>query len=278
MTSPLRICLIASSRFPIREPFAGGLEAATFHLARLLVARGHDVSVFAAPGSEPDLPVTVLPLELFRPSAAARSDVGATPEQWIAEHHAYLKLMLDLQSTGHERFDLVHNNSLHHLPIAMAWSLGMPTVTTLHTPPVPWLESAMQLDAGRSSFTSVSSFTSRAWEHVAPSVAILNGVDTDLWAAGSGGRGAVWSGRLVSEKAPHLAIDAARVAGVPLVLAGAAHDPAYFETEIRPRLGGGVEYAGHLTQGELVELLGSASVAVVTPVWDEPYGLSLIHI
>ena len=270
---PLRICLIASSRFPIREPFAGGLEALIFHLARLLVRRGHDVSIFAAPGSEPGLLVTELPLDAFRPSPGARSDVGATPEQWIAEHHAYLHLMLDLQATGAGRFDLVHNNSLHYLPVAMAWSLGLPTVTTLHTPPIAWLESAVLLDGGRSTFTAVSSYTSSAWAHAVDSLPIHNGVDTDLWVPGPGGDGAVWSGRVVAEKAPHLAIEAARLTGMPLVLAGAAHDPAYFETEIRPRLGGGIEYAGHLTQRELVALLGSAGVAVVTPAWDEPYGL-----
>jgi glycosyltransferase involved in cell wall biosynthesis len=273
MSRPLRICLIASSRFPIREPFAGGLEALTFHLARRLVARGHEVSIFAAPGSEPSLPVTALQVPHFRASEAARSDVGAAPDQWLAEHHAYLQLMLELLDTGGDRFDVVHNNSLHHLPLAMAWTLKVPTVTTLHTPPVPWLESAVRLDAGRSEFAAVSAFTARAWAHAATCLPIPNGVDTDLWAPGHGGGGAVWSGRLVPEKAPHLAIDAARVAGLPIVLVGAAHDPAYFDAEIRPRLGPDAEYAGHLTQHDLVSLLGSAAVAVVTPAWDEPYGL-----
>jgi hypothetical protein len=33
-TDRLRIALIASNRFPIKQPFAGGLEAHTWHLAR----------------------------------------------------------------------------------------------------------------------------------------------------------------------------------------------------------------------------------------------------
>ena len=33
MNRPLRICLIASSRFPVQEPFMGGLEAHTHALA-----------------------------------------------------------------------------------------------------------------------------------------------------------------------------------------------------------------------------------------------------
>ena len=178
MRGPLRICLVASSRFPVREPFAGGLEALTHGLARELVRRGHQVSLFAAPGSDPRLPVTALPVPTFTPSAAARADVGATPAEWMAEHHAYLGLMLELGRDGHRRFDVVHNNSLHHLPVAMAGSLTVPVVTTMHTPPLAWLESAAQLAQGAVTFTAVSAHTARAWAHVADCEVVLNGVDT----------------------------------------------------------------------------------------------------
>jgi hypothetical protein len=47
MSRPLRICLIASSRSPLAEPFMGSLEAHTHTLARSLRQRGHHVSLFA---------------------------------------------------------------------------------------------------------------------------------------------------------------------------------------------------------------------------------------
>ncbi len=75
------------------------------------------------------------------------------------------------------------------------------------------------------------------------------------------------------EKAPHLAIDAARRAGMPLLLAGPVLDAAYVDREVRPRLGDDVRHVGHLDQQALCALVGSASVAVVTPDWEEPYGL-----
>ena len=269
----LRVCVIASSRFPIAEPFAGGLEAHTHALARALVARGHEVTIYAAAGSDPELAVRTLDVAPFDPTDLARRDVAAPPDAWMREHHAYLALMLELQRTGRHRFDVVHNNSLHHLPVAMAGVLDVPMVTTLHTPPTPWLESAMRLSAAASTFVAVSGSTAAQWaQSVVPRV-IHNGVDVGRWRPGPGGTDAVWFGRLVPEKAPHLAIDAARIAGMPLVLAGPCHDSAYYDREIAPRLGGRIRYAGHLDSAQLVHLVGRSAVAVVTPRWEEPYGL-----
>lgn len=269
----MRICLVGSSRYPICDPFAGGLEALTHALARQLTDRGHEVTLFAAPGSDPDLPVRLLRVAQFEPSAAASADHHAPAAEWMTEHHAYLDLMLDLMRDGGRDFDVVHNNSLHHLPVAMSSALSVPMLTTLHTPPLPWLESAIALSAANSHFTAVSAFTARSWSHVVASSVIHNGVDLEQWTPGPGGGPAVWSGRLVPEKAPHDAIDACRRAGVPLVLAGPLHDRTYFRDMLEPRLGGDVQYAGHLSRDRLAALVGDAAVAIVTPAWDEPYGL-----
>jgi len=268
----MRIGLIASARFPVREPFAGGLEAHAWSLARGLLDRGHEVTVFAAPGSDPALGVQELEVHTVDISPAARADVSMSAEWWLQEHHAYLSLMLQL---GDQGLDVVHNNSLHYLPIAMARSLPVPVVTTLHTPPTPWLESAIRTPRGCDvTFAAVSQHTADAWRHVVPSSTVVrNGVDSRRWHQGPGGGPAVWSGRLVPEKGTHLAVQAALQAGVPLRLAGPVMDTAYFDDQVRPHLGSTVEYVGHLRTDELVELVGSASASLVTPCWQEPYGL-----
>jgi glycosyltransferase involved in cell wall biosynthesis len=270
---PLRICLVGSSRFPIAEPFAGGLEAHTHALASALIGRGHEVTLYAAPGSDLSLGVKVLDVDEFQASPRARRDVAAPPEAFMREHHAYLSLMLDLQRAGRRRFDIVHNNCLHHLPVAMSPALDIPVVTTLHTPPTPWLESAMVLAGSETTAVAVSAATARQWAGTVDAQVIRNGVDVAQWAAGDGGEHAVWFGRLVPEKGPHLAIDAARAAGIGLVLAGPRHDPHYFDEEIAPRLGPDVRYAGHLSGEPLRHLVAHSRVAIVTPCWDEPYGL-----
>ncbi|PPK66112.1 glycosyltransferase [Actinokineospora auranticolor] len=266
----LRIVLIASARYPIRQPFPGGLEAHTWQLASHLRARGHAVEVFGGPGSDPALRVRVLDT---RPALSehARADTSMPAGHFMAEHHAYLGVMLELARDG--GYDVVHNNSLHYLPVAMAANLLAPVLTTLHTPPTPWLESAIALGpAGH--FAAVSAHTADQWRAGVPAATVIhNGVDLDMWTPGPGGGVPVWSGRLVPEKGPEDAIHAARRAGRGLRLAGPIPDTRYYRERVRPLLGDGVEYVGHLAHRDLAALVGSAAVAVVSPCWDEPYGL-----
>jgi glycosyltransferase involved in cell wall biosynthesis len=275
MTATLRIALLASNRFPIRQPFAGGLEAHVWHLARALAERGHRVSLFAGQGSDPELGCDAMDVHELSLSMAARADASMPAEAFMADHHAYLRLMLDLAATGADRFDVVHNHSLHHLPVAMAPILSIPMLTTVHTPPTPWLESALDATLPHgTSLVAVSRHTAHSWSHLTTDISVVpNGIDTATWRLGLGGQRLVWFGRITPEKGPHLAIEAARLAEVPLVLAGPVSDPEYFDTLVRPHLGDDVTYAGHLGRDELVQLVGTCGAALVTPMWDEPYGL-----
>jgi glycosyltransferase involved in cell wall biosynthesis len=275
MSISRKIVIIGSSRFPIAEPFAGGLEAHVWQLARSLSQRGHDVTLFAAPGSDPRVARRELGVRKVRLSESGRRDIARTPEISLDEHHAYLSVMLELADPETTRFDIVHNHSLHYLPVAMARSLPMPMLTTLHTPPIAWLESAVQSDPAQdSNLVAVSEFTAAQWRNDETAVGVVpNGVDLDLWPPGPGGDGLIWFGRLVPEKGPHLAIAAARRAGMGIRLAGPIGDQAYFEEFIRPALGGHVVYLGHLDHTALALEVGRAAATLVTPMWEEPFGL-----
>ncbi len=275
MTGRLRIAVIASNRFPIRQPFAGGLESHVWHLARALADRGHDVSLFAGNGSDVAPGCRTLAVRRLMLSDAASRDISMPGEAFMNDHHAYLSVMLELARSGTAGFDVVHNHSLHHLPVAMAPMLSVPMLTTVHTPPTPWLESALTATAGEGTrLAAVSRHTARSWSHIAPDIEVVpNGIDTARWSLGSGGENLIWFGRITPEKGTHLAVAAARAAGVPLVLAGPVSDPAYFAESVEPVLSEQVRYAGHLTHDELLNLVGASSAALVTPMWDEPYGL-----
>ncbi|SNC65413.1 Glycosyltransferase involved in cell wall bisynthesis [Kytococcus aerolatus] len=269
---PLRVLLVGHCRFPLRPPFTGGLESITWNLATRLADRGHEVTVFAAEGTDCGPRVTVVtPEDLgchIRRDATweeARPDISATFEAlaaWIRRS--------DVQ--------VVHNNSLNPTLPRLARTLGRPLLTTLHTPLLEPMEEAWRETPPRpGEVVAVSGATAADWAEVVDADVVLNGIDTDHWEQGPGGQGLVWFGRIVPEKGPHVAVEIAADLGLPLHLAGPVSDEEYLEKVLRPAIaassGPGVEYHGHLDGSELPALVGGAGAALVTPQWDEPFGL-----
>lgn len=279
MTRPmrsLRIAVIAPMRYPIAEPHAGGLESSVWHHVRTLRRRGHRVTVCAVEGSDfldRTPPALILPAPVW-PNADDATDTtyppgyldGALPRldaamAWIAERA--------------DEFDVVDNHCLHRTPLDWAPAIDAPMVTTLHTPALPELVDAHLASRGsRSTFLSVSEHTRRTWSAVGVQSTVLPGaVDLDLWPLGAGGPDLVWSGRIVPEKGPHLAIDIARRLGLRLTIAGRIGDEPYARRALWPHLDEQVRYVGELSQSELAGLVGSSGCALVTPIWEEPFGL-----
>lgn len=269
----LRIGIIAAVRFAVAQPFAGGLEAHTWSLARALSQAGHHVVLYAHGDSDRDV-ARVVPVFAPPPiSVEARADIAAPPEHFLWEHRCMQQTMSRLLRDV-DRLDLVHNNSLHYLPLAMAPLVPVPMLTTLHTPPNPWQEAGALDSGGCSRFVAVSADVARRWAPVLGEVDVVpNGVDASLWPAGPGGDGLVWTGRMVPEKAPHLALQAARLLDLPIRLAGPVHDQQYFDREVAPLLSERARYVGHLDVPALAELVGGSGCLLLTPCWDEPFGL-----
>lgn len=262
---PLRIGLLTHIKFPVRQPFAGGLEAFTFDAVRGLAERGHQVTLFAHEGSDPSLNLVPMPDQ----DTARHPSLGSA---YVAEHHAYMEVMQGIDDRG---FDVIFNNSLHYVPVTMASMIRTPMLTVLHTPPFFELVNALKGPRAHGRFATISAANARNWQGVAPACEVVpNGIDLAAWRPGGEVAGhAFWFGRLVPDKGAHLAIDAARAAGVPLRLAGQVTDKRYYNEQIAPRLGEGVDYLGHLGREPLLAQLQQASAVVVTPCWEEPFGL-----
>lgn len=265
--------IVGGARFPVTEPFAGGMEMHTHLLAEGLAARHHNVTVYAPGGAGSYRVHHTAPT--FEASLTARRDVTTGPADALSEHHSYLGTVIALIKAGH---DIVHLNAVHHLPFACSAVLPSIVTATLHSPPTPWLESALRIAAQHRSvpaLVSVSRFNAEAWGALPIQGVIPNGVDLRRWRFGSGGCGVAWWGRLVPEKAPHLAIDACRAAGVDICLMGPIHDPGYFRGEVAPRLGAGASYLGHLPVDQIGPIVATSAAAILTPTWGEPFGLTV---
>jgi glycosyltransferase involved in cell wall biosynthesis len=90
----------------------------------------------------------------------------------------------------------------------------------------------------------------------------------------------LWMGRFSPDKGPELAIDAARAANLPIVVAGKCSEPSeqvFFDTEIAPRLGKGVTFVGEVDGKAKGELCARARALVFPIQWEEPFGMVMIE-
>ncbi len=283
-----RIAVLGPCRHPVVEPFAGGQESLVASLVSQLRDRGHHVALYAAAGTDPGLADELFTYPLLPAlSAVAAVDPQLPEPRFLSDQYAYSAAMADLIGRGQRRGcvpDVVLNHSLHALPLALAHLIGRgqtPMLTTLHTPPFPWLEAGAALAARHGAqvgFVAVSDAVAAQWTTLEqPPTVIGNGVDPALFRPGPGGPDLVWVGRITPEKGTHLAVAAARRAGWRLRIVGPVSDPGYFARASDPELDDRTEYLGHLTQAQTAEVVGGSAALLLTPRWDEPFGLVAVE-
>ena len=271
---PLRIAVIAHVRHPVAAPFMGGMEAHCETLVRTLVAEGHDVTLFASEDSEPSLPLhAICPRAYEADLPWAEWHGTATLREWLLT--TYRRAWEAIADGG---FDIVHNNAL--FPDLLDWASRdrVAMVTSLHVPPFPALGEAVARNAGTEwqELTVCSSQQQELWPVGATRVA-WNGIDIARWPYEAEGEGrAIWVGRITPTKGTLEAIDAADAAGVPLDIVGPIDCRDYWN-KVGPRIRAPHRYLGHLSGSALTRVMQSAAVLIATPMWDEPFGLTMVE-
>jgi glycosyltransferase involved in cell wall biosynthesis len=272
----MNIGIIAHLKHPIRKPYMGGLEAFTYAITQSLINRGHEVTLYASELSDPQLNVYPIMSDMdYDRETLSRFRSHEMSEDFISTHHAYLELMQDIDGRGH---DVIFNNSLNYVPITMASMLSTPMVTVLHTPPIFEMKRAMQHEKKLNGikYVSVSKPNADAWAPFLNNCDVINnGVDINTWKYYSEPEGSyvIWFGRIHPDKGTHMAIQAAKLAGYKIKIAGSIADKHYYETYVEPLVDDNVELLGNCSHDQLNELIGNALVSVITPCWDEPFGL-----
>lgn len=270
----MKIAVISHIRHPIAAPFKGGMEAHTHGLVSRLRERGDKVLFLASGDSDPALAPTPI---------IERHYEADLP--WHAHHgtRAFDKVQRSAfeEAWHHVRAfapDVVHNNSLFPALIDWAREDAMPMLTALHVPPFRFLSEAIARAKGCAwlRFSTVSTRQLSAWDALDhPQFSTVpNGIDGSRWRSSTRTRnGALWYGRITPNKGTADAAQAARQAGEALDIIGPIEDPGYFQETVAPWLGQGVRYCGELGGEALCRRVRRARVVLVTPCWDEPFGL-----
>jgi glycosyltransferase involved in cell wall biosynthesis len=273
----MRVAIVAPLVSAIREPQQGGSQAFVSDLARGLVARGHDVHLYCASGSEvPGVQVVdtgvdprALAATLYRASGPAAGGLAAAEAAFGAVYAGVRKVP----------YDVVHNHAFDPPAIHLATTLRAPVVHTLHLPPDAAVADALREVAHSDrapTVASVSAAQAGAWRPVVAVDAILPPlVPTRLIPCStSAGEGAVFAGRLSPEKGAVEAIEIARAAGVRIDVYGDAYDADYARERIDPRRADpGVVLHPGVPRTAIWEVMARAAVVLCPARWEEPFGM-----
>ncbi|MCA1726969.1 MAG: glycosyltransferase family 4 protein [Actinobacteria bacterium] len=260
----MRIAQVAPPWIAVPPPAYGGIEWVVALLADGLVDLGHDVTLFATGDS----------------STKAKLDFvfeeGPGPKFINSIAHDAMHTMHSLRDA--KDFDVLHIHSPFSA-LAAAVETGVPVVHTLHGSFNEMMTELYGYVADRAWFTPISEAQRRLGPDLRYTDVVYNGIDTSLYPF----RGpeekedfVLFVGRTSVDKGAHRAVQAAAMAGVPIVLAVKIADPEeqeHWTRDVEPILPEGTKVLGEITVEEKADLMSRARGVLFPIDWDEPFGL-----
>lgn len=260
----MRIALVSTPFVAVPPRAYGGTELVVHALSCALARAGHEVAVFATGDSRV-------------PGRRAFFEEPIWPPEPYGE---LLHCRFAARELARGGFDVVHA----HVPslVAFADELPAPVVYTVHHAP----EAALARFYAAAPPVRRVAISARQAALLSPPVdhVVHHGLDPRLYpSCGPGGDAALFLGRLAWVKAPEVAAEAARRAGLPLVIAGRPHpcDAApdgWRERTLEPALRApGVEWRPEVGLATKRRLFARSRALLVPLRWEEPFGLVMIE-
>jgi glycosyltransferase involved in cell wall biosynthesis len=266
----LRIAQVAPPLERVPPSAYGGTERVVDELTRELVARGHEVTVFASGDSE--VPCRLIPTveRALRP-AGFEDDSSA----WFA---ITAKVVLEHAS----EFDVIHSH-LEWWSVPLARMSPVPVVSTFHGRlDLPWGDRLFE--NAPDGMVAISRNQASTYPDV-PWTIIHNGLTlSHAPFVEQPGDAFCFVGRVDREKGILEAIEVARRSGRPLRIAAKVGNMpsqrAYYEDVFQPalrRAGSSVEYLGEIGPAERDRLFAESYATLMPGAWPEPFGLVSIE-
>jgi len=269
----MRIAQLAPTYERVPPRAYGGTELIVHLVTEELVARGHDVTLFASGDS-----MTSAALRSVTPMSQRYGDAssGAVP------HAEYLQLanaQAAFLAAADGAFDLVHSHAGIE-GLVLAATSRTPVISTMHNPYAP--ETRPIWDAYPWFHHAVSAASAATFPARGALPPILHGIDVASHAFEPDPTGGylLFLGRFSKAKGADRAVEAARRAGRRLILAGKidAVDADHVRSTIEPLFDDDqVRYVGEVAGAEKRALLAGADALLFPIEWDEPFGLVMVE-
>ncbi len=259
----MRIAHIAPVATTVPPPKSGSVETMTSLLTEGLVARGHDVTLFATADSK-----TKARLHAIYPHGYWHDE-----HMWPWELYEMLNLAAAVERAS--EFDIIHYEAAYY-PMSLAFTRLSPTpiVQTLHHSP-----SSAEVDLWsrypEAPFVAISNEQASLLKGLHVVGNVLHGIDTDNFTFQETPEDyLLFLGRFTDGKGPLQAIELAKRIGMKLILAAAEDD--YYRERVAPHVDGRrVVYFGEADFQAKVKLYGGARALLYPIQAREPFGLVL---
>ena len=261
----MRVLEVAPVWVPVPPRGYGGIEWIVHWLSEGLDARGHDVLLLTVGDSSSEVPK-----RWVFPEVPPRGGSGLAQEAIHA---------LEIPAAAEWfRPDVIHD---HTLLGPMVAPRGVVHVTTAHGPASGDLGEYYTRISERTNLVAISESQRRSMPLARWARTIHNAIDVHSFPFKPDKADyALYLGRVCPDKGADVAARAARLAGVPLVIAGRVEEEAerrYVEEELAPLLGKGIELVGEADSDDKRELLADARALLLPLRWEEPFGLVMVE-
>jgi glycosyltransferase involved in cell wall biosynthesis len=262
----MRVALIASPFISVPPERYGGTELFVASLAEALVRLGVDVDVYA--NGESRVKANLHSRYPTQEWSMSSETSGLTKE---IDHTAWAV------ENAHTTCDIIHVSSPFAVPFSRFSSRSF--VCTLHHPNNSMFRDLYERHS-LVAYAAISQHQASLYATLHPRV-IHHGLDLTKYRFEEKKQPYVlFLGRICPIKGTHNAIAIAKLAGMPLKIAGEVQPifRDYFEAEIRPHLDGhNIAFVGEADFADKNELLSNASALLFPIEWEEPFGLVMIE-
>ncbi len=263
----MKIAQLCSVGHRVSHEAPHGIYGSVGNLTDALVAHGHDVTLYASGDAQTSARL------VFAAPASAKARGLAEAE--IMRENLETASLCFRDAAKH---DIIHSHftllGCHFAPVVKT-----PTVHSIHSPVTLDLWPHL-LTYRKERFISFSHAQKKRMPELNWVGTVYHGIDTASYAyAAEPQEYVLYLGRITEDKGVHLAIEAAKEAGVQLLIAGMSYSSeGYWTQKIEPHVDGSrVRFLGPADMARKIELLRGAKALLFPTLYDEVFGLVMIE-